>query len=134
LFTLEQRSNQPIRFEGQVYSLSILDLKPGLGASTPVIHLSFPSDFREMLWVGLGVRIWLGIHLHTGMLFQDQQNSIIPIPHTCMCYLIKMKSSNATHILVSNKNIALPVALGVDLWSGLMSWLRLLYDYRLQSF
>jgi len=38
-----------------------------------VIHLSFPSDFRNKLWVV----IWLGQHFQTGMLVQDQQNDLL---------------------------------------------------------
>jgi len=37
LLILEQHSNHPIRFDGQVYSLSSLRLQPGLGASTSVL-------------------------------------------------------------------------------------------------
>jgi len=34
---LDQHSNQPIRFEGQVYSLCQVGLQPGLGASISVL-------------------------------------------------------------------------------------------------
>jgi len=63
-------SNQPIRFEGQVYSLCFY---------ITVIHLQFPSDFRDELCVGLGlaIGIWLGLHIWTIMLIHDQQNMFI---------------------------------------------------------
>jgi len=38
----EQHSSQPIRFEGQVYSLSSLGLQPGLGAFTSLFTYYFP--------------------------------------------------------------------------------------------
>lgn len=59
---LNQHSNQPIKFERQVYSfMSSLDLQPGLGASTSVP--SFPSNFRGKLWVGLGLGVETGLRL-----------------------------------------------------------------------
>ncbi len=53
--------------------MSILALQLELGASTLVIHLSFPSDFRDKLWVGLGlgVGIGLGLYFWTIMLIQE---------------------------------------------------------------
>jgi len=41
------------------------------------IYLPFPTDFRDKLWVELGVSIWLVLSFQTGMLFQDQQNMLI---------------------------------------------------------
>jgi len=53
-------SNQPIRFEEQVYSLRFTTR---IRLYICAIHLSFPSDLRDNLWVGQ--------HFQTGMLFQD---------------------------------------------------------------
>jgi len=43
-----------------------------------VINLSLPSDFRENIWVGLGLGVGsgLGLYFGTGMLTQDQQKCL----------------------------------------------------------
>jgi len=63
---LKQHFNHTIKFEGQVYSLSRLGLQPGLSSSTSVftVHSSFPSDFRDNLWVRLGIGVLIGFCLH----------------------------------------------------------------------
>jgi len=49
---LEQHSINQSDFEDKfIQFVASLGLQPGLGASTSVIHLSFPSDFRDNLWV-----------------------------------------------------------------------------------
>jgi len=58
-------------FEGQVYSL---DLQPGLGAPTSVIQQSFPSDFRDYLWVWVRFRGRDMVMIKFWILFQDQKN------------------------------------------------------------
>jgi len=40
--------------------MSSLGLQPG----------SFPSDFRDNLWVGLGLGLGIGLNFRTEMLFQ----------------------------------------------------------------
>jgi len=47
--------------------MSSLGVQPGLGASRRVIH-QLMGNFK--------LRIWLGLHFWTGMLFQDQQNML----------------------------------------------------------
>ncbi len=44
-----------------------------------VNQLSFPTDFRNKLWVGLGLGAGIGLSLYfwTGMLIQDQQKMLI---------------------------------------------------------
>jgi len=54
LLILEQHSNQPIRFEGQVYNINCRF----------ITIQSFPSGFREKLWVGLGLGIEIGLGLN----------------------------------------------------------------------
>jgi len=62
LLTLEQHSNQSIRFEDLKFTVYV---KFRLTTRVrcfyiSVIQLSFPSDFRDYFWVGLdiGVGIW----------------------------------------------------------------------------
>jgi len=52
ILILEQHSINQSDFEDKfIQFVASLGLQPGLGASTSVIHLSFPSDFRDNLWV-----------------------------------------------------------------------------------
>ncbi len=46
---------------------------------TLVNQLSFPTDFRNKLWVGLGLGVGIGLSLYfwTVMLIQDQQKMLI---------------------------------------------------------
>jgi len=80
LFILEQHSNQPIRFTFYV-KLRLTTRVRCFYIS--VIHISFPSDFRDNLWVGLSLVVGMGMGLNptknfrTGMLFQDQQHKLI---------------------------------------------------------
>jgi len=80
LLILEQHSNQPIRFEGQFAVFVKFRLTTRVRCFyISVIHLSFLSGFSDKLWVrlGIGIGIWLGLNFLTGMLFQDQQNTMI---------------------------------------------------------
>jgi len=57
-----------------------------------VIQQSFSSNFRDRLWVGLGLRIgiWLGQHFQTGMMFNDltRQNHSDPICKIALCHFV----------------------------------------------
>jgi len=53
-----------------------------------VIHLSFPYDFKDNLWAGLGEGVGIGHNFRKGMLIQDQQNMLIQekgLTFTKMC-------------------------------------------------
>jgi len=78
LLILEQHSNEPIRFEGQVYVKFRLPTRVRFFYIS-VILLSFSSDFRDKLWVGLGSGVEMGVgqNFKTGMLLQDQQIMLI---------------------------------------------------------